>query len=154
MKPTISGLSGRVLMSLGTAIAGCVPLLVDPSPTHPLNPAWPAHAGLHAVWLLATGALLALICRYLIWFYRHRPRRGINMGSVLGSVLLGGLFIASATSSLYGGVLADPVTAPMTPNQDLMPGMPLNRFAFGLAWLPLLVGSVIARSATPAPIPG
>jgi hypothetical protein len=141
-------------MSLGTMVAGCIPLLVDLSPTHVFNPAWPAHARLHEVWLLATGALLALVTSYFIWFYRDRPRFGISLSAVLGSVLLGGFFIAAATSSQYGGVLIDPATAPMMPNQDRMLGMPLNSFVFGIAWLMLLVGTVVARGATPAGVAG
>ena len=145
---TIEGALGRLMMSVGTAVAGFVPLLVDLSPTHVLNPAWPAHARLHEVWLLATGSLLALVALYFIWFYRGRPRFGIAMGAVLGSVLLGGFFVASATSSLYGGVLVDPVTAPMMPNHDLMWGMPLNSFVFGLAWILLLSGAALTTGAT------
>ena len=72
----------------------------------------------------------------------------------LGSVLLGGFFVASATSSLYGGILVDPVTAPMMPNQDVMMGIPLNSLVFGLAWLFLLCGAVIARGASRTSVPG
>src|SRR5271169_3591711 len=113
-------------MSLGTAIAGFIPLVVDLTPTHVLNPAWPAHARLHEVWLLATGTLLAIVALYFIWFYRERPRFGVAIAGVLVSVLLGGFFIASATASLYGGILVDPATAPVMPNHDVMMGIPLN----------------------------
>ena len=147
MNMTIPGLLGRVLMSLGICIAGFIPLMVDLSPTHVLNPAWPAHARLHEVWLLSTGTLLTLVVLYFIWLYRDRPRFGISLGAVLGSVLLGGFFVASATSSLYGGILVDPVTAPMMPNQDMMLGIPLNSLAFGLAWIFLLLGTAVAKGA-------
>ena len=154
LKMTIEGAVGRLLMSIGTVVAGFLPLLVDLSPTHVLNPAWPAHARLHEVWLLATGSLLALVALYFIWLYRDRPRFGIAMGAVLGSVLLGGFFAASATSSLYGGILVDPVTAPMMPNQDLIWGMPLNGFVFGLAWLSLLSGAALTTGATRTSVAG
>ncbi len=145
---TLEGWLGRLMMSLGTAAAGFLPLVVDLSPTHVLNPAWPAHARLHEVWLLATGSLLALVALYFIWSNRDRPRSGVGMGALLGSVLLGGFFIASATSGLYGGVLIDPATAPMMPNHDLMLGIPLNSFVFGLAWASLLSGAALASGAT------
>ena len=145
---TVEGVLGRLMMSIGTVVAGFVPLLVDLSATHVLNPAWPAHARLHEVWLLTTGSLLALVALSFIWFYRDRPQFGIAMGALLGSVLLGGFFVASATSSLYGGVLVDPATAHMMPNQDLAWGLPLNSVVFGLAWLFLLSGAALTTGAT------
>jgi hypothetical protein len=148
LKMRIEGVLGRLMMTLGTVVAGFLPLLVDLSPTHVLNPAWPAHARLHEVWLLATGSLLGLVALYFIWLYREKPRFGIAMGAVLGSVLLGGFFAASATASLYGGVLVDPVTAPMMPNQDRIWGMPLNGFVFGLAWVFLLSGAALTTGGT------
>lgn len=136
-------------MSLGALIAGAIPVKVDLSATHVFNPAWPAHARLHEVWLLSTGGLVALLALYFIWLYRDRPRFGISMGAWLGSALLGGFFIAAATASSYGGILVDPATAPMMPNQDLLMGLPANGVVFGVAWLLLIAGTVVARSATP-----
>jgi hypothetical protein len=150
LRASVRSLFGRILMSLGTAIAGFIPLVVDLTPTHVLNPAWPAHARLHEVWLLATGGLLALVALYFIWCYRERPQLGIALAGVLIGVLLGGFFIASATASLYGGILVDPVTAPMMPNQDLMMGIPLNSVVFGLAFLLLLTGFALAKGASPS----
>lgn len=147
---TLPGLLGRVLMSLGLVMVGGIPLFVDLSPTHVLNPAWPAHARLHEVWLLSSGAMFAAVSLYFVWGYRERPRFGLTLAGALGSVLLGGFFIASATASLYGGVLVDPVTAPMMPNGDMAFGLPLNSVAFGLAWLLLLSGTALARKATSA----
>jgi hypothetical protein len=148
VRMTIRSFWGRVLMSLGAAIAGFVPLIVDLTPTHVLNPAWPAHARLHEVWLLSTGGLLALVALYFIWFHRGQPRFGVAIAGVLVSVLLGGFFIASATASLYGGILVDPVTAPLMPNHDVMMGIPLNSLVFGMAFLLPLVGVFVAGDAT------
>lgn len=150
MKMTIPALLGRVLMSLGLVMVGVIPLLVDLTPTHVFNPAWPAHARLHEVWLLCTGALLTLVNLYFVWLYRERPRFGLTLAGVLGSALVGGFFIASATASGYGGVLVDPLTAPMMPNGDMAWGLPLNSVVFGVAWSLLLGGTVVARHATPA----
>jgi hypothetical protein len=149
MKMTIKGLLGRVLMSLGAAIAGGVPPVVDITPTHLFNPAWPAHARLHEAWLLSTGGMLVLVALYFIWFYRDRPRFGIALAATLASVLLGGFFIASASVSLYGGILVDPLTAPMMPNNDMLLGLPANSVVFGFASLFLLVGTVLALNLKP-----
>jgi hypothetical protein len=153
MRMTSHDLLGRVLMSVGTAIAGFIPLLVDLSPSHVLNPAWPAHARLHEVWLLGTGGSLALVALYFIWFRRGERRFAVTLAAVLVSCLLGGFFIAAATESRYGGVLVDPVTAPMMPNQDMMLGIPLNMFAFAIAWLLLLIGMGLARGASRSSAP-
>lgn len=138
-------LMGRVLMSVAIAMAAFIPLKVDLTPTHVFNPAWPAHARLHEVWLLSTGALLGLMALYLIWFYRNDRVLGITMASVLMSCVLGGFFIADLTAPLYGGILIDPATAHMMPNNDMALGIPLNVFVFGLAFVLLVIGSVIAR---------
>jgi hypothetical protein len=143
MNMTIRGLLGRVLVSLGTVIAGFVPLNADLSPSHVFNPEWPAHAKFHEVWLLSTGGLLALVALYFIWLYRSSPRLGIALAAVLGSVQLGGFFIAAATASLYGGKL-DPVMAAAVPALEIALGMPMNVIGFGAAWLCLWVGTVLA----------
>jgi len=147
-------LLGRILMSVGTAMAAFIPLLVDLSPTHVLNAAWPAHARLHEVWLLATGAMVSLVALYFIWFYQDSRAFGIALASVLMSCVLGGFFVAAATASLYGGILVDPVTAPMMPNQDMAMGIPLNLFAFGLAFILVMIGTALARGAARAPAAG
>ena len=92
--------------------------------------------------------MLGLMALYLIWFY-HRDRvLGITMASMIMSCLLGGFFVADVTAPLYGGILIDPATAHMMPNQDMAMGIPLNVFVFGLAFLLLMIGTVIARGAT------
>lgn len=145
---TNRNLLGRVLMSVAIAMATFIPLLVDLSPTHVYNAAWPAHARLHEVWLLATGAMLGLMALYLTWFYRNNRALGIAMASVLMSCVLGGFFVATVTAPFYGGILIDPATAHMMPNQDMAMGIPLNLFVFGVAFILLMIGTVIARRAT------
>lgn len=89
--------------------------------------------------------MLALVILYFIWFYRERPRFGSSLAAVLGSVLLGGFFVATATSARYGGLPVDPATAALMPNKDTMFGLPLNGVVFGVAWLLLLVGTMVAK---------
>ena len=141
-------LMGRVMMSVAIAMVAFIPLKVDLTPTHVFNQVWPAHARLHEVWLLSSGALLGFMALYLIWFYHRDRLLGITMASMLMSCLLGGFFIADVTSPLYGGILIDPSTAHMMPNQDMVMGIPLNVFVFGLAFILLMIGTVMARIAT------
>ncbi len=145
---TNRNLLGRILMSVATAIAAFIPIVIDLSPTHVFNAAWPPHARLHEVWLLATGTLIALVALYLIWFYQNNRALGITLASVLMSCVLGGFFVAAVTAPLYGGTLIDPSTAHMMPNQDMALGIPANVFVFGLAFILLMIGTVIARGAT------
>jgi hypothetical protein len=148
MKITIRELSGRALMTLATLIYGVIPLTVDLSPTHVLNPDWPAHARVHEVWLLSVGSSIALVALYFIWCYRRDTRLGVTLAGVLGVCNLGGFMFAAATADLYGGILVDPVTAPMMPGNDMIAGVPANLFAFSLALVILLAGAVLALSAT------
>jgi hypothetical protein len=150
MRLTKQDLLGRVLMSLAAVIAGFLPLSADLNSTHVLNPAWPAHARLHEVWLLTTGGLLAIVTLYLIWFYRENRRSGIIMAGVILICVLGGFFTAAATAPLYGGILVDPVTAPMMAFQDIILGVPANSFMFGLGLLVLMIGMVLAWNASRA----
>jgi hypothetical protein len=55
------------------------------------------------------------------------------------------LLIAAATAPLYGGVLVDPATAHLLPNNDRVFGIPANLFAFSLALVILLIGLPLAR---------
>ena len=48
----------RVLVTFPVAFVGLVPIVVDLSATHALNPDWPPHARLHLVWLVSTNALI------------------------------------------------------------------------------------------------
>src|SRR5471032_1922751 len=115
----------------------------DLTPTHVLNQSWPAHARLHEVWLLSTGALIGCFAVYLIWFFGNSRRSESPLACALMSCMLCGFFIAAGTASLYGGLLIDPATAHLMPNQDRAFGMPLNSFLFGVSWILLLAGTTL-----------
>lgn len=148
MKSTIQGFLGRVLMTLAALGLGVLPLKVDLSATHVLNPTWPAHARLHEVWLLSTGAILGLLVIYFIWVHRPDKRAEHLLAFVLLSVLASGFFIAAATADSYGGVLVDPLTASQMPMNDALFGVPLNLVAFSVAWILGLIGWVLTRRST------
>ena len=93
----------KLLITLATVIYGVVPILVDFSPTHILNPEWVPHARLHVVWLISTNGLIALLAMWLLW-----AKREVILSSILGLCVVGGFMIAGWTSGLYGGSLAEP----------------------------------------------
>jgi uncharacterized membrane protein len=139
-------LLGRVLLTVAALIAGVFPLFIDLSGSHALNPAWPAHARLHEVWLLSTGAMIGLISLYLVWIARKQSH-SLGMATVLMLALLGGFFVAAATMDQYGGVLIDPATVSLMPNQDRLFGLPANLASFGIGLVLVVVGYLIAREA-------
>lgn len=135
---------GRILMTVAVLLASALPILVDISESHVLNPAWPPHARVHEVWLLSTGASVGAVALGLIWI---RPQ--LVLAAVLTACILGGFLVAAATAPLYGGVLVDPATAHLMPNNDRIFGIPANLFAFSLALVILLLGLVLARAKVP-----
>jgi hypothetical protein len=151
MKMTARDLLGRVLMTLAAAEAGVIPLLIDLGPSHILNPAWPAHARLHGVWLLISGGLLSLVALYLIWFQRDNRRSAVTMAGLLLGVLLVGFFTAVATVSMYGGgILVDSAAASGLPDGGASGGIPANVRIFSVALVALVIGVVLARGAARA----
>lgn len=150
MKMTARDLLGRILMSLTAAEVGIIPFLVDVSPSHIFNPAWPAHARLHGIWLLVTGGLLSLVALYLIWFRREDRRAAVTMAGVLLGCILAGFFTAISTVSMYGGSIgvdAATATTQGLPSADTGTGIPGNVRIFAIALLALLIGVVLARGA-------
>jgi hypothetical protein len=135
---------GRILMTVAIILASVLPILVDLTETHVLNPAWPPHARVHEVWLLSTGAGVGAIALWLIW-----RQRQLVLAAVLTACILGGFLLAAATAPLYGGVLVDPQTAHLMPNNDQVLGIPANLFAFSLAFVILLIGLALGRVERP-----
>ena len=147
MKMTARDLLGRILMTLTAAEVGIIPFLVDVSPSHIFNPAWPAHARLHGIWLLVSGGLFSLVALYLIWFRRERRRSAVAMAGVLLGGILAGFFTAVTTVSLYGGSIGvDRADAQGLPAANSA-GIPGNVRIFAVALLALLIGVVLARGA-------
>ena len=131
---------GRVLMTVAVLLASALPIAVDISESHVLNPEWPPHARVHEIWLLATGAGVGAVALWLIWM---RPQ--LMLAAALTACILGGFLLAAATAPLYGGVMVDPATAHLMPNNDRVLGIPANLFAFSLALVILLIGLTLAH---------
>lgn len=133
--------TGRILMTLATAIYGLVPPIVDLGATHALHPDWTPHARMHMVWLLFTLSSMAVLALYFIW--RHADRQfGVRMGGILGLCALGGFFVSAATAPLYGGSLHDEGGVPAIAGT-----IDANLLGFGLAVALLLIGWRVARNA-------
>jgi hypothetical protein len=52
---------------------------------------------------------------------------------------------SAGTAEQYGGVLVDPLTASQMPMSDVLFGIPLNLFAFSVAWILGMIGWVLTR---------
>jgi hypothetical protein len=141
---------GRLLMTISMAISTVIPIRVDVSESHVLNHDWPAHARLHEVWLLASGAMFGLVALYFIWLFRRDRRLGVIFGGLVLACQLGGFFVAAAAADLYGGLLVDPMTAPKMPGNDLMFGISANLFIFTVGFVILVLGYILARPARTA----
>lgn len=127
----------RILLTLAAIQWGLIPLMVDLTETHVFKPDWPPHARLHAVWLLATGATLAIYAVALLWTSGTDKAHRLRHASVIGCIVLTGFFIAALTTDIYGGAfteLAEP---------DTVFGINTNIFAFSAAAVLQLIGTYV-----------
>lgn len=92
----------KLLITLAILSYGVVPLLADLNATHLFHPDWTPHARLHAAWLLASCSAIGLVALYLTWM-----KDQAELGGVLSICVLGGFWVATLSSSFYGGSLAD-----------------------------------------------
>jgi hypothetical protein len=129
---------GRALMTLSAVMYGVVPLVVDLTQTHILNPDWPPHARLHMAWLLGSHGAIAALAIYLIWFAARNVRNAIHLAGALSVCVLGGFFVSAATMKMYGGSLTDPGGVPP------FHGVDGNLIAFSVALLLSLAGWALA----------
>ena len=98
-----------------------MPILVDVSTSHLLNPDWDSHARVHEAWRLSTNFLVFCVGFYLLWKKNSEILAGalslcIHFGFVIGAVLM----------PLYGG---EPVGEGITEPEVLK--VPLNVLFFG-----------------------
>ena len=98
-----------------------MPILVDVSTSHLLNPDWDSHARVHEAWRLSTNFLVFCVGFYLLWKKNSEMLAGvlslcIHFGFVIGALLM----------PLYGG---EPVGEGITEPEVLK--VPLNVLFFG-----------------------
>jgi len=110
----------RLLTTIALIVGGLIPLLVDISPSHLLNPDWDSHARVHEAWRLSTNSLIFLLAMYLLWVKGRELlpallSLSIHMGFVGAAVLM----------PLYGGVpIGEGIPEPVPF------GIPVNIFIF------------------------
>ena len=99
-----------------------MPILVDVSTSHLLNPDWDSHARVHEAWRLSTNFLVFCVGFYLLW-----KKNSETLAGVLSLCIHFGFVIVALLMPLYGG---EPVGEGITEPEVLK--VPLNVLFFGL----------------------
>ena len=100
--------TGKLLLTISTISWGLAPIGADWGPSHVFHVDWPPHARLHAVWLLTTGATLAVLSIGLVWLPSREKRANLRVAGIIGLLMLIGFFAALALAGTYGGSISDP----------------------------------------------
>jgi|TARA_B100001121_G_C18695413_1_gene624835 hypothetical protein len=111
----------KILTTICLISGGIMPILVDVSASHLLNPDWDSHARVHEAWRLSTNFLVFCVGVYLLWKKNSEMLAGvlslcIHFGFVIGALLM----------PLYGG---EPVGEGISEPEVLK--IPLNILFFG-----------------------
>lgn len=131
-------LTGKILLTLATAMYTFVPPIVDLSRTHATNSSWVSHARFHVVWQVMIMLGVGLLSIYLLWFSPIGQHFATNLSFILGLIVLGSFLLNVGIKKLYAGTLSDPNgVSPIFKNVDA------NLFFFSLALVILLSGYII-----------
>jgi hypothetical protein len=131
-------LTGKILISLATAIYGFIPLFVDLGKTHATNPLWTSHARFHVVWQVIIMFFLAITGLYFLWFSDATQSYSINLPFLFGLIVLGGFLLNVLVRHLYKGTLSDPNGVP-----PIFGKVDANLFGFTLGLVLLVLGYII-----------
>lgn len=94
---------GKALTLLAAFTYGPLPALIDSlDPTHLRNPAWPPHARLHLLWLIASGLYSSLFGMYLLATATPRSFDRMRVGAALGAIHVAGFFTAGIFKGAAG----------------------------------------------------
>jgi hypothetical protein len=129
---------GPVLMSVGIAQYGAVPLLADLNNSHATNSDWPPHARFHVLTQTLTSTLLAIVAMGVLWWPGRDPAARADLAATISGSVLGGFFLAALASRF---VRAD-ISAPAARRFGGVDGNIAN---FGAAALLLISGWLLTR---------
>ena len=127
----------QILLTVAAIQYGFMPPIADFTESHVFHEAWPPHARLHLVWLLAIGTGISTYVIYLVWRRTGNHVERLKLASFLGVIVLGGFFAATATQNYYGGALSDPM------HEKLILGINANFFTFSVAALLQIIAILI-----------
>tara|TARA_X000000368_G_scaffold415894_1_gene408592 strand:- start:697 stop:1086 length:390 start_codon:yes stop_codon:yes gene_type:complete len=111
----------KILTTICLISGGIMPILVDVSASHLLNPDWDSHARVHEAWRLSTNFLVFCVGFYLLW-----KRNSEMLAGVLSLCIHFGFVIGALLMPLYGG---QPVGEGIIEPEVLK--VPLNVLFFG-----------------------
>ena len=140
----------RLLVAIPAVFLAIVPVLADFNPTHAVNPAWPSHARLHAVWGVFSSSLISLLALFVLFRPRREPsRERVYLAAAMLGAVLGGFFLAGATQSVYGGAFTDPNGIPIRVGP-----LDANLAGFGVMAVVVAAGVLMARRHRPDDLDG
>lgn len=131
-------LTGKILISIATAIYGFIPPFVDLGKTHATNPLWVSHARFHVVWQVIITFFLAIMGLYLLWFSGTVQSFSVNLAFLFGLIVLGGFLLNVPARHYYKGTLSDPNGVP-----PIFGKVDANLFGFTLGFVLLILGYII-----------
>ncbi len=88
----------KILTTIALIGGGILPLFVDISAYHLLNPDWDSHARVHEAWRLSTNFCIFSLGIYLLWIKQKEM-----LSAMLSICILFGFIIAAISMPLYGG---------------------------------------------------
>lgn len=98
----------QILLTL-TALEFFGPALRDAGESHLTNAAWPGHARVHMMWLIAYMVTSGMANVYLIWFRRPFQLQSLYLAFGWQACNLAAFWAAVILSPAYGGAVIDGV---------------------------------------------
>ena len=110
----------KILTTIALIGGGILPLFIDISNHHLLNPDWDSHARVHEAWRLTTNFLIFSLGMYLLWVKNKEI-----LSAILSLCIHFGFIVAAFTMPLYGGTsVGDGIIEPY------IAGIPFNVLFF------------------------